>query len=253
MTVEKLMTVGELAKKVGVTVRTIQYYDQKGLLHPSKIGESNRRLYSEADEQALRRILVLKYLGLSLSDIADQEIVSAGDFAHAIAESQDKLSEKLLKAFERVATLNKLASIVRQSDEVDWSLAALTIERVQSNAEHFWDKIAGGDFAEADNATISREEVLAWHALMGEAIEAMQSDVEPSSQRAMELGARFERLGGTERAHQGLGRMSADGGTTQKSGARGRDFYRTLQDRTLAFLEAASAAGNAEASGSLTC
>lgn len=32
---DDLMTVGELARRVGVTVRTIQYYDQKGLLHPS--------------------------------------------------------------------------------------------------------------------------------------------------------------------------------------------------------------------------
>ena len=50
-----LMTVGELASRVGVTVRTIQYYDQRGLLHPTCKGEQNLRLYSPADEERLNR------------------------------------------------------------------------------------------------------------------------------------------------------------------------------------------------------
>ena len=52
-----LMTVGELASRVGVTVRTIQYYDQRGLLHPTCKGEQNLRLYSPADEERLNRII----------------------------------------------------------------------------------------------------------------------------------------------------------------------------------------------------
>lgn len=58
-----LMTVSELASRVGVTVRTIQYYDQRGLLHPTCKGEQNLRLYSPADEERLNRIITLKYLG----------------------------------------------------------------------------------------------------------------------------------------------------------------------------------------------
>ena len=41
---DEYMTVGELAKRVGITVRAIQYYDQRGLLPPSQIGSSNQRL-----------------------------------------------------------------------------------------------------------------------------------------------------------------------------------------------------------------
>ena len=64
---DDLMTVGELARRVGVTVRTIQYYDQKGLLHPSSKSEQNQRLYSAEDEERLYRILTLKFLGFSLT------------------------------------------------------------------------------------------------------------------------------------------------------------------------------------------
>lgn len=40
------MTVGEVAKKMGVTVRTLQYYDKEGLFSPSAVSEGGRRLYT---------------------------------------------------------------------------------------------------------------------------------------------------------------------------------------------------------------
>ena len=70
---DEYMTVGELAKRVGITVRAIQYYDQRGLLPPSQIGSSNQRLYAEGDVELLQRILVLKYLGKSLADIKRED------------------------------------------------------------------------------------------------------------------------------------------------------------------------------------
>ena len=42
-------TTGEMAKLCGVTVRTVQYYDTRGILIPSEISEGGRRLYSEDD------------------------------------------------------------------------------------------------------------------------------------------------------------------------------------------------------------
>ena len=62
-------TTGEIAKLCGVSVRTVQFYDQQKLLAPSAKGPQNRRLYSKEDERELQRILVLKFLGNSLSDI----------------------------------------------------------------------------------------------------------------------------------------------------------------------------------------
>ena len=42
-------TTGELARLCGITVRTVQFYDARGLLHPSYLSECGRRLYSEGD------------------------------------------------------------------------------------------------------------------------------------------------------------------------------------------------------------
>lgn len=64
-------TTGEIAEKVNVSVRTIQYYDKKKLLSPTKITTGGRRLYSDNDLNKLKLILLLKSMGLSLNSIKD--------------------------------------------------------------------------------------------------------------------------------------------------------------------------------------
>ena len=68
------MTVGEVAKKMGVTVRTLQYYDKEGLLFP--IGRKQRRTqtYTDKDLITLHQIISLKSLGFSLDDIKERLI-----------------------------------------------------------------------------------------------------------------------------------------------------------------------------------
>ena len=51
-------TTGELAKLCDVTVRTVQYYDSKGLLKPSDLSDGGRRLYSDEDLTNLRSHLL---------------------------------------------------------------------------------------------------------------------------------------------------------------------------------------------------
>jgi DNA-binding transcriptional MerR regulator/DNA-directed RNA polymerase subunit RPC12/RpoP len=69
--VQKTYTTGELAEACGVTVRTVQYYDEKGLLPPAALSEGGRRIYIDDDAEKLRRILLLKSLGLKLNTIRD--------------------------------------------------------------------------------------------------------------------------------------------------------------------------------------
>nr|WP_302419362.1 MerR family transcriptional regulator [uncultured Romboutsia sp.] len=66
-------TTGEIAKMAGVTTRTIRYYDNKGVLSPSSHNSSGHRLYTESDFIKLKRILALKYLGLSLEEVKNTE------------------------------------------------------------------------------------------------------------------------------------------------------------------------------------
>ena len=64
-------TTGEIAKLCDVTVRTVQYYDTRGVLVPSELSEGGRRLYSENDLRKMKTICFLRDLGLSINTIGD--------------------------------------------------------------------------------------------------------------------------------------------------------------------------------------
>jgi DNA-binding transcriptional MerR regulator len=91
-------TTGEMAKMCNVSVRTVQFYDTKGVLHPSELTEGGRRLYSEDDLTKLQLICTLKTIGLSLDSIK------------SIMESE--LSEKIL-------TILLDEQVKQLSDEID--------------------------------------------------------------------------------------------------------------------------------------
>ena len=63
-------TTGELAKRCGVTVRTVQYYDTRGILVPSELTEGGRRLYTDSDLKRLKLICFLRELDLPIDAIA---------------------------------------------------------------------------------------------------------------------------------------------------------------------------------------
>lgn len=70
---KEFYTTGEFAKMAGVTIRTIRYYDTIGILKPSMRNEKGHRLYTNKDFIELKRILALKYLGLSLDEVIATE------------------------------------------------------------------------------------------------------------------------------------------------------------------------------------
>lgn len=66
-----LYTTGEVAKLCGVSVRTVQYYDTRGILIPSSLTEGGRRLYTEEDVNRMKVICFLRELDLSINSIGE--------------------------------------------------------------------------------------------------------------------------------------------------------------------------------------
>ncbi|MBT9513170.1 MAG: MerR family transcriptional regulator [Acidovorax sp.] len=66
-----LLKVGDLARRTGLTVRTLHHYDEIGLLKPSGRSEAGYRLYSQADVQRLHGIQTMRQMGLALNDIGE--------------------------------------------------------------------------------------------------------------------------------------------------------------------------------------
>jgi len=63
--------VGDLAQRTGLSVRTLHYYDEIGLLRPSLHTEAGHRLYTAADVARLQQVLSLRQLGFSLEQVRD--------------------------------------------------------------------------------------------------------------------------------------------------------------------------------------
>ena len=73
-----MMTVKEVSRLTGVSVRTLQYYDRIGLLHPAGYTESGYRLYDDATLETLQQILLFRELEFPLKQIS--QIIHAPDF-----------------------------------------------------------------------------------------------------------------------------------------------------------------------------
>ena len=85
-------TTGELAKACGITVRTVQFYDQKGILVPSSLTEGGRRLYSEEDLKKMKIVCFLRDMGLSLDTIGQLlKEEDPGSVISVLLEQQEKL------------------------------------------------------------------------------------------------------------------------------------------------------------------
>ena len=103
-------TTGELAKQCGVTVRTVQFYDQKGILIPSALTEGGRRLYSEEDLKRMKIICFLRDTGLSLDTIGQLlKEEDPGSVISVLLEQQERqLQEEIRECREKQDRLAEL-------------------------------------------------------------------------------------------------------------------------------------------------
>ncbi|GFZ32219.1 MerR family transcriptional regulator [Clostridium zeae] len=116
-------TAGEFAKKAGVTIRTIRFYDNKGLLKPSSLSEAGYRLYTDEDFAKLQVILTLKYLGFSLEDIAALVITDSSEIG-SLKNSLDLQLEMVRNKINHLELIEKSiieAKKVVEEDDPDWS------------------------------------------------------------------------------------------------------------------------------------
>ena len=103
-------TTGELAKACGITVRTVQFYDQKGILVPSSLTEGGRRLYSEEDLKMMKIICFLRELGLSLDTIGQLlKEEDPGSVISVLLGQQEQLLQEEID--ERRGKLDRLAEL----------------------------------------------------------------------------------------------------------------------------------------------
>ena len=116
------LKVGELARRTGLTIRTLHHYDEIGLLKPSLKTESNHRLYTADDVARLQRVLSLRELGFSLEEIggcldrpgfSPLEVI---DLHLARVREQMQIQRELCERLEALAVYFRTAGAVSADD-----------------------------------------------------------------------------------------------------------------------------------------
>ncbi len=107
--------IGELAAKVGVTERTIRYYEERGLLESVKRLDGGQRVYTDDDIRRLKFIQKLKVLGLSLAEMQELETLYGRHHTNAkvLPRLIELLDSHLTTVSERLGELAALRDEIR--------------------------------------------------------------------------------------------------------------------------------------------
>ncbi|WP_285823811.1 MerR family transcriptional regulator [Schaedlerella arabinosiphila] len=188
------MTVGEAAKKIGVTVRTLQYYDKEGLLSPSAESEGGRRLYTDKDLVMLHQIVSLKSLGFSLDDIKGRliSLETPADVAAALTEQADSIREKIEQLTASLTAIEQLKEEVLQMQTVNFKKYADIIVNLQmKNNSYYLIKRFDDDTLDHIRNRFDKESGLNFidklNRLSDEIIELQKAGVSPESEKCQRI------------------------------------------------------------------
>ncbi|WP_283746928.1 MerR family transcriptional regulator [Bacillus cereus] len=118
----ELISIQELTRETGITVRTLRYYDQIDLLKPSGKTDGGHRLYSERDVVRLQQILFLKEMGFSLKEVANMLVTGELNLKGSL-EKQLQFVQEEQKKFNRMErVLQAVVYSVDVEGELDWKV-----------------------------------------------------------------------------------------------------------------------------------
>lgn len=194
-----MYAIGKLAAISHVSVRTLRYYDEIGLLLPTQKNNAGHRFYSDGDVSKLHYILMLKDLGFSLETI--QQFLSNRDFELASVLGMRK---KMIQAEQANLTkmenaINTLLTIIETEETTDWETVFAVFSSFpedKSLLRELWAKY----FSEEEQQILNRFESPGDHSEAERLWEALTRDVranlheDPTSPIAQDLAKRWMEL-----------------------------------------------------------
>lgn len=118
-------TAGELAKKLGVSARTVRWYDEKNLLNPCEYTEAGYRIYDDESVKRLQRIIMLRFMDFSLEQICEMMQEKSLDIRTSLLEQEQLLMAKK-EHIEQV--IDVVRKTIRSSNEELWDNMLKIIE-----------------------------------------------------------------------------------------------------------------------------
>ncbi|KTD39897.1 GTP cyclohydrolase [Legionella parisiensis] len=151
----KYYQIKEISHMTSLTIRSLQYYDEIGLLKPTKRSISGYRLYSEADLIRLQQITTLKFLGFSLSTIKKIMENPHFDLMMSIGIQARELTEKAARINEAASLLTYISSQMEMNQPVNWKSTAKIIEILELNTMN--DQILQKYQSEAEQSELGKK------------------------------------------------------------------------------------------------
>lgn len=130
-------SIGEFSRGTGTTIRTLQYYDEIGLLKPEKNVSSGHRVYKGKDILELQKIVSLKVLGYSLEEISVMlKMPSLNVSLKETLEQQRKAFEEKRKQIEvSIKALERTMVCLKEDEELDSDILMSLINSIQKETE----------------------------------------------------------------------------------------------------------------------
>ncbi len=188
-----MKTVKEVSDLTGVSIRTLQYYDKIGLLHPSKYTEAGYRLYDDAALETLQQILLFRELEFPLKDIG--RIIGSPDFDRSKALGQQIELLKLKK--EHIENLIDLAIGIKAMGVRELTFEAFDTKKIDEYArqakESYGTTPEYKEYAERSRGRTKEDMVRINQGMMDifAAFGAIR-DTDPASQEAQDLAKKLQ-------------------------------------------------------------
>jgi DNA-binding transcriptional MerR regulator len=235
-----MLRIQQFAKIANVTVRTLHHYDRLGLLSPTLRSARGYRLYRMEDLAHLERILVLRYLGLPLREIAAllTPPLATGEASNPHAQGEEEQAPGLAATLARQAAvlrerrsgidrvLNAIERASRQLEQdkkPDWSLYQTILKEIHMQENQDWTSKYYSPEAQQSiearkplwNPEMQAKVTADWQQLYADVQSAIDNKVEPASEEGKALAARWMKLveaftGGSLAIAEGLNKLYAD-------------------------------------------
>jgi DNA-binding transcriptional MerR regulator len=190
------LKVGELARRTGLTVRTLHHYDEIGLLKPSLHTEAGHRLYTTDDIARLQQVLSLRQLGFSLDEVRD--CLDRPEFAPVavIRLHVARLREQIEMQRGLCERLEALAACFNAAGEVSADEFLRTIEVMTMMEKYFTTKQLEQmrERREALGEEFLRQKQAEWAEVIALIRAEMDRGTDPADAKVQALAQRWQRL-----------------------------------------------------------
>src|SRR3712207_3397407 len=221
--------VGELARQSGLSVRTLHYYDEIGLLSPSRRTDAGHRLYTAGDIVRLQQIKSLQHLGFTLREVRD--CLDRPDFplGRVIQLHLSRLKERIELQRRLCELLENVAARLGSEEGVSSAEFVNTVMEVIEMSERLNKYYTPEqlEYLEERGREVGEERIrqaeAEWAALMEQVRAEMEAGTDPSNERVQALARRWMGL-----VREFTGGDPGGGRSLEDLGRRGGNNHRVV-------------------------